>query len=66
MSASGKHLAQGNPSAVVQAALGVLLHRKAVGLQRGHHLLGGLGAASGGVAQVVQAGIEATKVVDGL
>ena len=66
MSASGKHLAQGNPSAVVQAALGVLLHRKAVGLQRGHHLLGGLGAAGGGVAQVVQAGVKATKVVNGV
>ena len=51
---------------MVQAVLRVLLHVKALGLQRGHYLLGRLGAAGGGVAQVVQARVEAAKVVDGL
>ena len=61
----GKHLPQRNPGTVVQAALGVLLHGKAVGLQGCHHLLRGFRAAGGGVAQFVQARIEAAKVVNG-
>ena len=63
---AGKHLAQGHPGTMVQAALRVVLHRKAMVLQGFKHQLGGLGAARGRVADLVQAGVESTKVVNGL
>ena len=62
----GKHLAQGNPGAMVQATLCIGLHLKAMGLQGGDHFARRLRAAGGRVVDVVQRTREAIKVVNGL